>query len=151
MSHQSLIFPFFDLPLEIREIILNFIYEQKDILASRRTCLNLYNFFKSVPVYCEAIEIGRYHFSKSNFRYEDFEGNLISIIEFGDWGQWKHTEYSPQGLLGRTIRNKKFFQTEMLDYTDPTYNRFLTNDARYGLIKEKKIPKLIHPGNCIIS
>ena len=145
------IFPFFNLPLEIQEYILNFVKEEKDILTLRKVCINLYNFYRDVPVYCEGFQIGQYNFCSDNFNYKDMEGNLIAILEFAPYGQWKYTEYSPNGFLVRTVRNKKIFQSEMVDYTRQDYNRLLNCDARYGVINEKKISKMIYPGNCIVS
>ena len=144
-------FYFFKLPIEIQEHILKLVKGQKEILNLRRVCQHFYNFFKIVPVYCEEFKIGEYKFEKDNFTYHDLQGNLISIIEFAPYGQWKYTEYSPNGFLVRTVRSRKIFQSEMIDYVKPEYNRILNCDSRYGVINDRKIPKMIYPGNCILS
>lgn len=151
MTESKNNFYFFDLPVELQEIILKFINTEKGVLTARRVCANWYHFLSNVPVFCEGVIIGKNTFSLNSFQYQDMDDNIISIIEFGPYGQWKYTQYSPSGFVIRTIKNKKIFQTQMTDNSHPQHNRVLTCDSRYGIIKESRIPKLIHPGNCVIS
>ena len=102
-------------------------------------------------MYCEGIIIGKNIFNLDNFIYQDIDGNEIRKIVFRPYGQSKYFEYLPNGVLVKTIESKTLFRTQLIDYTNIYYNKMITCDSRYGIINEKNIPKLIHPGACIIS
>ena len=142
---------FFDFPRELQEKILNSIKCEKTTLACRKTCTTFWKFFNVVNVYCEGIIIGKNFFSPEMFSYKDIEGNIIRKMVFRPYGMSKYFEYSPAGILIRTVESKTLFKTQMIDFTNAGFNRLLTCDSRYGLIKETNIPKLIHPGACTIS
>ena len=142
---------FFNFPLELQEKILNSIKCEKTILMCRKTCTALWKYFNIVNVYCEGVIIGRNYFSPELFTYKDIDGNIIRQIVFRPYGMSKYFEYSPNGILIKTVESTTLFKTQMVDYKNVYYNRSLTCDSRYGVIKETNMPKLIHPGACSIS
>ena len=148
---ENSVFQFFDFPLELQEKILNAIDSEKGILNARAACKSFWVYFSIVNVFCEGQVIGKNIFHSDNFIYQDMEGNTVRKIVFRPYSMWKYYEYSPNGILVRIVENINIYQTRMTDYSNHSHNRILVCDSRYGVIAEKTIPKLIHPGNCVIS
>ena len=147
----SIDFIFFNLPPELQKKILDSIDTEKGILNARKTCCDWWHYFKEVPVFCEGYIIGRSIFTRDTFIFQDKEQKTIRKMVFRPYGQWKYHEYAPSVFIVRIKESSKIYQTQMSDYSNIHYNRILTSDSRYGVISEKKIPKLVHPGNCCIS
>ena len=68
------------------------------------------NFFHVVNVYCEGIIIGRNYFSPEIFTYKDLEDNIIRQMVFKPYGMSKYFEYSPAGILIRTVEIKLYLK-----------------------------------------
>ena len=149
--NKKIQFNFLDLPEELQIMIIKLINDTSNICKCRLVCRKWYLLWQKVPNIEDNLILGYHNFTPKSFSYLDLSGNLIREIKFKSYGRWIYQEYSPDSKVIRTIQNTDFFTTTSDDNTDIHYRRILKVDARAGLVKETKIPKLMLAPQCIIS
>ena len=140
-----------NIPPEIQDLVLDKINDTHTICQARLVCRKWKNYWLKIPWYENSIKMGYFMLESTHFWVEDLSGILIREIKFKSYGRWFYKEYTPSGNVVRKIENKKFFMTESDDNTSDFFRIIRKVDARAGLVKDLKIPKVMPGHNCIIS
>lgn len=144
---------FNNFPLELREIIYNFIIEKNSVLNSRLVCREWYSYLKNVREYFDLGIVIEHNFEKNKFTTKNLFLNLpIKEIEFMDCGRYKYLEYDELGDKKKEIISKPPYKLLCCEYKN---NFIIKNeyDSRKNEINKKtefRNQVVTHPG-CIIS
>lgn len=142
---------FINFPFEIREYILLFLTDKKNILNARQVCIDWYSILKNFNEYLDYGVILRHYFEDNKYLCKNLKLNIkLKELEFDKFGKYIYKEYLHNGTLYKKIESCPPFKIIVTEY-----NFTVTYIKEYDTRKDeiKKIYQNNYPigGPCIIS
>ena len=143
------------LPLELSELILNQIYNKKDICNCRLVCKDWYNYLKEVKIYYLNTILYTHCFTKKRYYTLDVNQNILQEMNFNDYGYYEFIKYNPNKKMKQKIINNPPFNITSYDYYNNQIiikkmnikNGNITTEIKYKN-NDLEIPNV---DNCIIN
>ena len=143
------------LPFELIELILNQIYNKKDICNCRLVCKDWYYYLKEVKIYYINTILYTHCFTKKKYYTLDINQNILQEMNFNDYGYYEFIKYNPNKKIIQKIINNPPFNITSYDYNNNQIvikkmnikNGNITTDIKY---KNNDL-EIENAENCIIN
>ena len=143
------------LPFELIELILNQIYNKKDICNCRLVYKNWYYYLKQVKIYYLNTILYTRYFTKTRYYTLDVKQNILQEMNFNDYGYYEFIKYNLNKKMMQKIINNPLYNITSYDYYNNQIiikkmnikNGNITTEIKYKN-NDLEIPNV---DNCIIN